>query len=472
MGDIKNGFQIVGGRFETGAVEEEIPTVSCFREISEQRRSEFLNKGYNKKRPFFPHRIYYMPRAGSDEFKLAQRMCGESDPNKLWEIVLYATSPAIDEFPEELFFDDDLIWHQQQFGKTGHIAFAYLVTKGDSLYGLNYVSDLVQRQSRRRDYKTRIEKKFRGWHYLLLNSILNFAVENNIKKIYSPTSDLAMEHTDPKRTVQRELFERVYDRAVCKLFRAIREGKWWVIDVAKNKDAIITPEEKQEIIKNGRTICLCHDIERGLGHIETDPNFAELANNTAPTSLEEMLIIEKELNVKATYNVTGCLFSEVRERIEKDGHCIAFHSYDHNIFMDQLSKCRRIDYRVKGYRPPQSKITPELNDKNLCYRNFEWLASSARSLGIKFPKMENRIVKLPILFDDFDLYKSRMKYQEWEQKAIESIQQNNFAAFCLHDCYAPYWLPHYREFLKQIRGLGKLKTLNEVVNEVILGSCR
>jgi hypothetical protein len=35
-----------------------------------------------------------------------------------------------------------------------------------------------------------------------------------------------------------------------------------------------------------------------------------------------MLRIEKEMNVKATYNVVGCLFKEGRERMESDGRGI------------------------------------------------------------------------------------------------------------------------------------------------------
>lgn len=184
---------------------------SHFREITQERLEEFSHKGY-KKRYFFPHRIYYVPKSGPDTLKLAHRMCGESEIAKQWEVLLYGTSPWLDEFPKELFFDDDLIWHQQQFGKTGHIAVAYLVVKERSLYGLNCVSDLVQRISRRREYKTRIEKKFDGWHHMLFNSIMNFAIENNVERIYSPTADLVREHTDPSRTVQRESFERIYER--------------------------------------------------------------------------------------------------------------------------------------------------------------------------------------------------------------------------------------------------------------------
>jgi hypothetical protein len=443
--------------------------VSPFRHISEEKIEEFLRKGY-KKRHFFPHKIYYLPKCGPDGFKLAQWMCEHSDLNQLWEIVIYADNPVIDEFPKELFFDDDLIWHQQQFGKTGHIATANIVLDGSHLYSMVHISDLVQRISRSRHHKTRIENRFKGWPNMLLNSIMNFAIENNCATVYSPTSDWAMANTDPLRTVQRELFERVYDRAVCQHFLAIREGTWWACGVAGNRDRVIIPKSDHATLPTEKTICLCHDVERGFGHVEIDSSFAASADQTSPNNLQEMLRIEKELDLKATYNVLGCLFAEVREMIERHGHCVAFHSYDHKISADQLPACRRMDYRIKGYRPPQSKITPELTDENLCFHNFEWLASSAFSLGISSPIMENRIVKIPIHFDDFDLYKRKIGYEDWSQRAMDIIKENDFVAFCLHDCYADFWLPHYKEFLQNIRRLGKLKTLNEVSNEVILAN--
>ena len=111
-----------------------------------------------------------------------------------------------------------------------------------------------------------------------------------------------------------------------------------------------------------------------------------------------------------------------------------------------------------------------MSDENLCYHNFEWFASSVYSLGRKLPEIQNRIVKIPILFADFEMYKNKTRYEVWEHKAIEIIKENNFVAFCLHDCYAHYWLPHYGEFLEKIKKLGKLKTSNEVANEVILSS--
>jgi hypothetical protein len=83
-------------------------------------------------------------------------------------------------------------------------------------------------------------------------------------------------------------------------------------------------------------------------------------------------------------------------------------------------------------------------------------------------------VRVPILFDDFDLYRhaGRVTYEEWEQKALFAIEQHDFVAFSLHDCYAGYWLPHYDGFLRKIRGLGTQKTLDEVAGEMILASGR
>ncbi len=427
-----------------------------------------MARGY-KQRCFFPHRIYTLPKCGPDGLKMASRMCNVNDPNQLWEIILYATGSVLDEFPDELFFDDDIVWHQQQMGKRGQIATVNLVVEGNRLYTMNHLSDLVQRISRKREYKTRIENRFKGWPHLLLNGVLSFALENNLHTVFIPTADFVIKHADPKRTVQRELFDRVYDRAVLRHFQAVRNGDWWQIGVSQNLDKIVVPAKGAEYIKQEKIICLVHDIERGLGHLEVDSNFAALANRTAPHYLEEMLRIEQKMKMRATYCVVGSLMTETRERIEGVGHCLAFHSYDHDLKTEQLPRCRTVDYRIKGYRPPQSKTTPELSDENLCYHNFEWLASSQYSLKIEAPIVLNRIVKIPIGFDDFAMHHERINYEDWERQAIATIQRNDFTAFCLHDCYGAYWLPHFAKFLEKIRGMGTFKTLNEVANEIFLG---
>jgi hypothetical protein len=84
--------------------------------------------------------------------------------------------------------------------------------------------------------------------------------------------------------------------------------------------------------------------------------------------------------------------------------------------------------------------------------------------------MESGIVKIPILFDDYDLYGEKMKYEAWQQKALNTIRENDFVAFSMHDCYAGDWLLYYNSFLQEIRALGELKTLNDVASEVILAN--
>jgi hypothetical protein len=86
------------------------------------------------------------------------------------------------------------------------------------------------------------------------------------------------------------------------------------------------------------------------------------------------------------------------------------------------------------------------------------LASSATSLGIKHPVVQNGIVKIPICFDDFKLYERKIKYLEWESLALKRIKRNHFIAFGLHNCYAEFWLPNYREFLQIVIGLSTFKT--------------
>ena len=397
-------------------------------------------------------------------------MCGESVSNEHWELVLHAEKSLTMDFPESLFFDDDIIWHKQQFGMTGHVAFAYLVVKDKNLYGLNYVSDIVQRISRVRKYKTQIEKKFKGWHIMLLNSILNFALELNIDKIYSPTADLAIKNTDPNRTVQRELFDRVYDRSILKYYHANRENEWWVMNVKDNLDKLVRPETINEQSGLEKTICLIHDTEKGLGHLSVDPVFSGMVDQESPKYTDYMLKMEQKFGIKATYNIVGTIFNEYRKQIEDHGHSLAFHSFNHTIEDKQLSRCRNIDYRIKGYRVPMSRISEELTDENLNYYNFEWFASSASSLGFKSPFLQNRLVKIPIHLDDYDLYEKGTHFSEWEYKLIGILKDQNFAAFGLHDCYGNFWMPFYEDFLEKIKDMGNFKTMDQISNDIFLSS--
>ena len=183
-----------------------------------------------------------------------------------------------------------------------------------------------------------------------------------------------------------------------------------------------------------------------------------------------MLEIEKKFGVSLTYNVVGCFLHEVKQKIEAAKHCVAFHSYDHDLGSDQLQMCRTVDSNLRGYRPPRNVLTTELNDENLRRHRFEWLATSASAFGFKTPRLENGIVKIPVLFDDFPLYKAKIPYELWEREALRQVSENAFAGVCLHDCYAQFWLPYYPTFLAKLGSLGQFRTFDQVAFDVRHGN--
>ncbi|MFH1681747.1 MAG: hypothetical protein ABIH26_14030, partial [Candidatus Eisenbacteria bacterium] len=324
-----------------------------------------------------------------------------------------------------------------------------------------------------------------------------------IEEVFSPTAGLVMRNTDPARTVDRELFERIYDYPVRRHFDAVPHGPWWLIRPPHNMEKTVAPEQQVEARSRRKAICVMHDLERGLGHAQEDPVFAERMNRTADRMLDSMLSLERSVSCRATYNVVGLLFDDVRSRIEADLHCLAFHSYDHkaprgwfrpgirswrvvhaktwlrSLFRPalrepatrQLHMCRKLDYRIRGYRPPQSVITPELTARNLCYYGFEWLASAGSSLGVSVPVLKDHIVCIPVLFDDSALHRDGAPYEEWESWALKKIESAPFAVFGLHDCYAESWLPSYGRLLERVGTMGALMTLDQVADDVLLGSC-
>ena len=447
-------------------------------EAGPERKPDFLDRGFRRGR-FFPHRVYRLPKGGPDGFQLAKAMVGTSDPGALREILVYGLPPATDEFPEALFFDDDLAWHQQQFGRPAQIAAANVAVGRDWLHCYLLISDIVQRISRHRQFKTRIESVFKGWVRVLLNSVLDYAIDLGVKTIYSARAAHAMRHTDPKRTIQPPLYERIYDGAIQGLYEVEAEDDWWRLDVAANRHRCVRLDKKIEALSPPKTICLFHDVERGRGHRIEDPEFSARIEGPAQAALGRILEAEARAGIHTTYNVVGELWREVTPAILEKGHTCAFHSFDHRIATGdeivrptQLDRCRMLDYRVKGYRPPQSKITAELADAHLAHHNVEWFATSRRSLGHEQPFMENGIVKIPVHLDDFDLYRHRLSFPEWESRAFELIENQEVTAIGLHDCYFEHWLPHYDGLLERLVRKGRLVTFDQLAAEVTFAHAR
>jgi hypothetical protein len=120
------------------------------------------------------------------------------------------------------------------------------------------------------------------------------------------------------------LFTRVYDDGVQDLFAAEREGAWWRIDVAANRDRVVLLDKGADVMPTTKTICLCHDIEGGYGS-RANPELAARADVSLDATLGRMLEIERRAGIRATYNVLGVLFARVRARIEGEGHACGFH---------------------------------------------------------------------------------------------------------------------------------------------------
>jgi hypothetical protein len=434
-------------------------------EVGPGRREEFLAKG-GRGRHFFPHRAYRLPKCAPDGFKVGRRMCGRDDLMTHWQILLYADPSATQDLPAELFLDDDLMWHRQQYGRPGQLATAALIVDGAEAWSFVHHSDFVQRIGRRREFKTLVDKRFKGWPAMLLNAVMAFCAERGVRRLRVPTSELALEHTDPARDVGSPLFERVYD-APMERAGARRDGRWWLIEL--DPSLLLAYELRDEPVQGGQAICVGHDLEAGHGHRDYDASMAARADAEWRARLDEILAVEQRVGVAATYNVVGLMWDEVAERLHEAGHCVAFHSYDHlGAGNGQLESCRGLDYRVKGYRPPRSQLGPDLSDAELAFHNFEWLASSWFSLGHGDPRLARRIAVLPVNVDDFGLFMAEVDYGTWERELLADAADRDYTCVLLHDCYAEHWLARYEALLEKLAGLGRLRTLDQVAGEVAM----
>ena len=443
---------------------------SNFWEISHAREEEFVVSGLQP-RYFFAHKLYHLPKCAPDGYGQGLRMCARPQLEQHWEILLYADSAEIADLPGELLFDDELMWHRQHFGQPGQIAWAAVLVDADEIVCVAQQSDLVQRIGRAPEHKSRVENRFRGWPRMLMNGILAFAAQRGIRCVRTPSSELAMRHTDPRREVERTLFERVYDHPVAH-YGAREEAGFWVIDVPANLDRLVIPKRVTESYEEPPTVCVCHDLERGLGHVGVDEELRLQADANAASVLARMLEVEEAAGIRVTYNVVGSILPEVEDELASRGHCVAFHSFDHSTdpeSNDQLARCRQVDYRIKGYRPPRSLIIRELSDKKLAYHNFEWLASSQKSLGADGPTMSRRLVRLPIALDDWPLYRGQLTYEQWERLLLTVVRERSFTAISLHDCYARWWLDRYPSLLERLAYQARLCTMDDVSAEVVLG---
>ena len=410
----------------------------------------------------YPDSQLFLERRGVPRFRLSR---GAFQQLNLYTRDMY-------DLPRALFTHREVNWHGQQLGRIGLVAAAGLFVSNACATIAILQSDLCQQLYRqpelKRACKTRLEMHFKHWYVLLFNAIMDYCVDLELATLYCPTGDQVARHT--QKTISVELFRRIYDMPA-KRYRSIRVSlggaDYWQIPIAENTDRIVrltAAQETEPAADERPVITIFHDIEED---VDTPVSAAECANHLA-----RMLQIEGQFGVNATYDILGTLFDAKRRQIwaSNGRHSIAFHSYDHNIRNDgQLTKCRNVDLRVRGYRPPQSRITSELSDYNLTYLNFEWLASSAASLGFSRCRLQNGLVKIPIHLDDFPLYRGTMRFEEWEGQVLSTLRVNRYVAIGLHDCYGDRWLPHYPDLLKKLGALGRFMTADDLSDGIFLG---
>jgi hypothetical protein len=66
----------------------------------------------------------------------------------------------------------------------------------------------------------------------------------------------------------------------------------------------------------------------------------------------------------------------------------------HDVERSQVARCRNAAPTLRGYRPPQSRLTPEVTDRTRAEHGFERPASGARSLGAARPFCVDGVVKV------------------------------------------------------------------------------
>jgi len=433
--------------------------------------SAFTRRGF-RGREFFAHEVVCFPKPYPDTMlKLGERGFPRTrvEAGRCVQVNVY--SSHLDSLPEELFTDRHVNWHGQQFGKRGLIAAAGLFQEGRSAFVTLLQSDLCQQIFRspqlRRAASARLNNRFRYWYLVLFNAILDFARDQGLEAVYSPTADHIIATT--AITVSPELFTRIYDsladRYQCRR-ETVGQGEYWVVPVMANDERIVPLEisHREPAHHPHKVICITHDIEEDVD--------TPVGKRDCRDALARMLAIERARGVRATYCVLGALWREKAPLVAaQDDHSVAFHSYDHSLDdLHQLERVRRVDLQVKGYRPPRSVITAEVTDYALAYWNFEWLLSSARSLGCSEPRLENGIVKIPIHLDDYPMHTGELTAPQWMERLRARVATQDFVAIGLHDCYARHWLGNYCELLDWLAEAGELWSCDEVVNRVFFDS--
>lgn len=435
------------------------PTMYCRTGTS----SLFSGKPFAR-REIFNHRILAIPKPYPDA-QLLLELRGTPRPvverGTFYQLNLYSTD--LYGLPDELFEDREINWHHQQFGLKGLVGAAGLWVQGDTATVTTLQSDLCQQLFRHDNFrgcKTQVETHFRYWYAFLFNAVLDFSRHLGLSAVRSPTGQQIVSNT--KKQIAPDLFLRIYNHPPSQYFCQtvyFHGAEYWEISIERNADRIVAlrPAQATAPVDPRPHVCIFHDIEE---NIDTTISPTECADN-----FKQMLEVEKDMGIPATYCVVGKFLNRKREEITASNarHAIGFHSYNHNLAdLTQLKQCRDADLRIRGYRPPKSKITPELSDCNLSLMNFEWLANSSSDANVR---LEHGIAKIPIHIDDYQLFTGRWDCRQWEAELFERANGKHLFGLGLHDCYAGKWLDHYPDILDRLGSFGVFASADEICDQ-------
>jgi len=483
-----------------------------YHEITADRKPEFVERGY-KAKYFFPHRSYYIPQALSEQHRVAQRIWGLDRADGEYSLLMYAGPDDISRFPQELFFDKQVMIHRDHHGLPGLVGRAYLHIDGDRLYADEHHSDLVQRATCRMDHRSHLNRRFGTWHHMLLNSIMHFAMLMGLCEIYIPDSQKVMS-AYIKNKVDPTLFERLYDRNTQLHFAAEKRGDDWVIDVKSNREKLVEPRPIDEPTASPRrAVCLVHDITpaKPPGDDETRRH------------LEEMIAIERAAGVRSTYCVPADFLHACKEIIEDQDNAIAFNSQnltpyrylhrpidvespvmstltqairraDYSIRkhlrikpgyvptasalrnavanplralinlpkkIDVLSRCRQADFYVYGYRQTPDNLAAGMTDQHLRLHHFAWVLMQDPQVG-PVPIDDGRLFKVPITAQWSPEPAGREGFMNDAAALLDRIGQGPFHAINLPSASAPDWLPIYPQLLEQLKQSCDLWTVQDL----------
>ncbi len=249
----------------------------------------------------------------------------------------------------------------------------------------------------------------------------------------------------------------------------------------KRSAIIYNRQKKVSILNNTAYLTIFHDYEGkyAFDHVEA----------LSIKGINEILKIENEYKIKATYNIVGKLIldkPDIAKAIILNGHELASHSYDHRIIQDltkndiydDISKSKKLfdslNLKLTGFRSPQGRWSfKQMNV--LLKEGLNWTAErdTAEFPYILIKNNNKALVRMPVGYDDWG-YKAgnvnpNQMFKLLKNKIDETVEKKKFIAIGFHP-----WVQGesderilvFRKFIDYVSKKEKLKikTFGEMYN--------